>query len=229
MSGAITARVADANGNGHGGKGAQTKAAIVQAALKLAQQVGLEGLSIGALAEATQMSKSGVFAHFGSREDLQIAVLHGYSERFEHAVFQPAMRCPHGLPRLECMFEAWAQQVGSAQGVGCIFISGAAEFDDRPGPVRDALVQALDTWHAALRRAIEQAQQEGQLQADAEPAQVAFEIHALVLALHFEARFMRWAAAPDRARDGLCPPAAAPSEDRDGCRLNDPPRRAIDR
>ena len=201
VASALTTRVAD--GHGGGSKGAQTKAAIVQAALKLAQQVGLEGLSIGALGEATQMSKSGVFAHFGSREDLQIAVLRGYFERFEQAVFQPALHCPPGLPRLECMFEAWAQQAGSADGAGCIFISGAAEFDDRPGPVRDALVQALDTWHAALRRSIEQAQQEGQLQPDAMPEQVAFEIHALVLALHFEARFMRWAAAPQRARAGF--------------------------
>ncbi len=171
--------------------------------MTLAAQTGLEGLSIGALAEATARSKSGVFAHFGSREDLQIAVLRGYFERFERAVFQPTLQEARGLPRLQRLFELWIAQVGSASGAGCIFISGAAEFDDRPGLVRDALTQALDVWLAALRRTVQQAQHERHLQADADPEQVAFEIHALVLALHFEARLMRWAAAPERARVGF--------------------------
>ncbi len=184
-------------------KGRQTKAVILDAALRLAAQTGLEGLSIGALAEAAGMSKSGVFAHFGSREELQIAVLRGYFDRFERAVFAPALRQPRGLPRLQRLFELWTSQVGSASGAGCIFISGAAEFDDRPGPVRDALAQALDVWLAALRRTVQQAKQERHLRADAEAEQVAFEIHALVLALHFEARLMRWAAAPHRARAGF--------------------------
>lgn len=165
--------------------------------------MGLEGLSIGALAAATGRSKSGVFAHFGSREELQIAVLRGYFERFERAVFTPALQEARGLPRLQRVFDLWIAQVGSAHGAGCIFISGAAEFDDRPGPVRDALAHALDVWLAALRRTVRQAQQEGQLDAEATPEQIAFEIHALVLALHFEARLMRWAAAPDRARVGF--------------------------
>ena len=184
-------------------KGRHTRAVILDAALGLAAQTGLEGLSIGALAEATGRSKSGVFAHFGSREELQIAVLRGYFERFEKAVFAPVLQEARGLPRLQRLFELWIAQVGSASGAGCIFISGAAEFDDRPGPVRDALAQALDVWLAALRRTVQQAQQERHLRRDAEPGQVAFEIHALVLALHFEARLMRWAAAPDRARAGF--------------------------
>ena len=195
-----TPRAADPSA---GGKGAQTRAAIVQAALALARQVGLEGLSIGALAEAARMSKSGVFAHFGSREDLQIAVLHGYFERFEREVFQPAMRAARGLPRLERLFALWSAQVGSARDAGCIFISGAAEFDDRPGPVRDALAQAVDVWLAALRRTVQQAQQEGHLRRNAKAEQIAFEIHALVLALHFEARLLRWKAAPQHARCGF--------------------------
>ncbi len=184
-------------------KGRHAKAVILDAALGLAAQTGLEGLSIGALAEAAGRSKSGVFAHFGSREELQIAVLRGYFERFEQAVFAPTLREARGLPRLQRLFELWIAQVGSADGAGCIFISGAAAFDDQPGSVRDALAQALDVWLATLRRTVQQAQQAGDLRDDADPGQIAFEVHALVLALHFEARLMRWAAAPARARIGF--------------------------
>src|SRR6187401_384634 len=112
-------------------KGQQTKAAIVDAALGLATQIGLEGLSIGALAEVTQMSKSGVFAHFGSREELQISVIREYHTRFEDAVFYPAMREPRGLPRLRALFANWMKRTSIEIDSGCIYISGAVEFDDR--------------------------------------------------------------------------------------------------
>lgn len=184
-------------------KGRQTKAAIADAALLLARRVGLEGLSIGAVAEAMRMSKSGVFAHFGSREELQIAVVAAYFTRFEQAVFQPALTEPRGLPRLERMFESWMEQVVALDGAGCLFISGAVDFDDRPGAVRDALVHALDTWLAAIRRAIAQAESAGHLRAGIDEQQLSFEIHALILALHFEARFMQWPDAPQRARRGF--------------------------
>ena len=125
------------------------------AALGLAAQIGLEGLSIGALAEVAQMSKSGVFAHFGSREELQISVIREYHARFEEEVFFPAIREPRGLPRLRALFERWVRRVSVELEAGCIYISGAVEFDDRPGPVRDALVEMVRAWHAALARAIE--------------------------------------------------------------------------
>lgn len=200
------------------GKGRQTKAAIVDAALALAQRVGLEGLSIGALAEAMRMSKSGVFAHFGSREDLQIAVLAAYFERFEREVFRPMLRELRGLPRLIRLFDLWMEQVALEIASGCIFISGAVEFDDRPGPVREALARSVELWLAALCRTVAQARNEGHLRADADEQQVAFEIHGLILALHFEARFLKWPQAPDRARAGFqnivlrfaAEPAAAP-------------------
>ena len=137
-------------------KGQQTRAAILEAALGLASQVGLEGLSIGALAEVMQMSKSGVFAHFGSREELQISVVREYHLRFEAEVFQPCMKQPRGLPRLRALFELWVKRVSLEIDSGCIYISGAVEFDDRPGPVRDALVEMVRAWHQALGRAIEQ-------------------------------------------------------------------------
>jgi len=172
-------------------KGQQTKAAIVDAALGLATQIGLEGLSIGALAEVMRMSKSGVFAHFGSRDELQMSVIREYHTRFEHEVFFPALNAPRGLPRVRQLFDNWMQRTSVEIDSGCIYISGAVEFDDRPGPVRDALASSVQVWLDAVRRAIEQAVEQGHLRQDTDAAQMGFEIHALILALHYEARFMR--------------------------------------
>ena len=184
-------------------KGRQTKAAIVNAALGLASQIGLEGLSIGALAEVTGMSKSGVFAHFGSREELQISVIREYHDQFESEVFYPALTCARGLPRLQSLFDNWMQRTTTEIDSGCIYISGAVEFDDRPGSVRDALASSVNTWQNALQRSVAQAQVEKHLTAKADPLQVAFEIHGLILALHYEARFLRNPGAADRARKGF--------------------------
>ncbi len=184
-------------------KGQQTRAAILDAALGLASQMGLEGLSIGALAEVMQMSKSGVFAHFGSREELQISVIREYHARFEDEVFAPAIREARGLPRLRALFERWLRRVSVEVDSGCIYISGAVEFDDRPGPVRDALVAMVRDWHAALQRAIALAVEAGQLRADTDPLQMLFELHGLILALHHDARFLRSPGALDRARAGF--------------------------
>jgi AcrR family transcriptional regulator len=184
-------------------KGQQTRAAILDAALGLAAHMGLEGLSIGALADTTRMSKSGVFAHFGSREELQISVIREYHARFEEEVFFPALRQPRGLPRLREMYERWVRRVSVELDSGCIYISGAVEFDDRPGPVRDALVEMVRTWHHALERAIDQAVAEGHLRSDTDSAQILFEMHGLILALHHDARFLRNAGVLDRARSGF--------------------------
>jgi AcrR family transcriptional regulator len=171
-------------------KGQQTKAAIVDAALGLATQIGLEGLSIGALAEVMQMSKSGVFAHFGSREELQISVVREYHARFEEEVFYPAMTSLRGLPRLRTLFDNWMKRTSVEIDSGCIYISGAVEFEDRPGPVRDALASSVDTWLTAMQRAIDIAVEEGHLRPDTDADQMRFEIHSLILALHYEARFL---------------------------------------
>lgn len=181
-------------------KGRQTRAAIVDAALGLAAQIGLEGLSIGALAEVTHMSKSGVFAHFGSREELQISVIREYHARFEDEVFRPAMREPRGLPRLRSLFERWLRRVSVEIDSGCIYISGAVEFDDRPGPVRDALATMVRAWHGALERAIALAIDEGHLRTDTDAHQLLFEIHGLILSLHHDARFLRLPGALERAQ-----------------------------
>jgi AcrR family transcriptional regulator len=200
-------------------KGQQTRATILDAALGLASHMGLEGLSIGALAEVTRMSKSGVFAHFGSREELQISVVREYHRRFEDEVFFPAMREPRGLARLRTLFERWIRRVSQELDSGCIYISGAVEFDDRPGPVRDALASMVRAWQQALERAIRQAVDEGHLRADTDPAQMLFEIHGLILALHHDARFLRNPGVVGRARAGFervvehyqAPPAAVPA------------------
>ena len=180
-------------------KGQQTKAAIVEAALGLASQIGLEGLSIGALAEITGMSKSGVFAHFGSREELQISVIREYHARFEQEVFYPAMSAPRGVGRLSALFDNWMKRTSIEIDSGCIYISGAVEFDDRPGPVRDALASMVLLWHGALDRAIRMAVELGHLRPDTDSMQMLFEIHGLILALHHDARFLRSAGAIDRA------------------------------
>ena len=184
-------------------KGRQTRAAILDAALALASHIGLEGLSIGALAGVTEMSKSGVFAHFGSREGLQIAVVREYHAKFEEEVFFPALREPRGLPRLRALFERWVKRVSVEIDSGCIYISGAVEFDDRPGPVRDALVAMVRTWQQALERSIGAAVAEGHLRANTDARQLLFEIHGLILALHHDARFLRHAGAEERARAGF--------------------------
>lgn len=184
-------------------KGEKTKAVIVDAALGLATQIGLEGLSIGALAEVTGMSKSGVFAHFGSREELQISVVREYFYRFEQEVFYPAMDVQRGLPRLQALFANWMKRTSVEIDSGCIFISGAVEFDDRPGPVRDAIASSVRTWLAAMDRAVRQAQELGQLDEHADPSQILFEIHGLILALHYEARFLKTPGSVARANTGF--------------------------
>lgn len=184
-------------------KGQQTKATIVEAALGLATHIGLEGLSIGALADVTGMSKSGVFAHFGSREELQMSVIHEYHQRFEQEVFYPALEAGRGVARLRAMFANWMQRSSVEIESGCIYISGAVEFDECTGPVRDALARSVMTWHAALKRSIEHARELGELRADVDPDQMLFEVHGLILALHYEARFLKNPGSIARALQGF--------------------------
>ncbi len=184
-------------------KGEQTRVSILEAALELASREGLEGLTIGALAERMGMSKSGVFAHFGSREDLQLDVLRLYNHQFEQEIFYPSMTEPRGLPRLRSLFNRWIDRVSREIASGCIYISGAVEYDDRPGPIRDQLVSMVQTWQKALRRAARQAGDEGHLPAGTDPEQLAFEMYGLVLALHHDARFIRSPDAVQRAHKGF--------------------------
>jgi len=180
-----------------------TRAAILDVALDLASRDGLEGLTIGLLADKMNMSKSGVFAHFGSREDLQIEVLKLYHHRFEQEVFYPAMKEARGLPRLRAMFANWVKRVSVEIASGCIYISGAVEYDDRPGPIREELLAMVSAWQAALLRCVRQAIDNSDLRSDTDASQLVYEMYGLILALHHEARFMRAPGSVDRASLGF--------------------------
>jgi len=181
-------------------KGEQTRSAIVAAACELAARAGLEGLTIGALAERMQMSKSGVFAHFGSREDLQIAVLKAYEQHFVEEVLVPGLSAPRGLPRLRAIFALWLDRTAVDAASACIWISGASEYDDRPGPVRDELVRMVLSWQRELMRAIQQSIETGELRADADPGDLVFDLYGVILILHHDARLMGRADSVTRAR-----------------------------
>ena len=164
-------------------KGARTRAAILSAALVEAGSAGLSGLSFGRLASAVGMSKSGLFAHFKGKEELQLAVLEEAQRRYAEAVIRPSVAAPRGLPRLWALCQAW---LGYAEGEvfsnGCFFSAVAAEFDNRPGPVRARIATLAASWTHELARAIEQAQARGHLHPELEPRQLAFELHALMTA-----------------------------------------------
>lgn len=173
-------------------KGQRTRQDILGQAVALASEYGLEGLTIGSLAERLRMSKSGLFAHFGSKEDLQLATLANARERFERIVFAPALKAPRGLPRLRELFRRWLAWADDPQTPGgCVVIGATMEYDDRPGPVRDALLASqLDLRHA-LARTVEIAIAEDHLRRDTDPQQFAFELFSIVLAAHHDRRLLR--------------------------------------
>jgi AcrR family transcriptional regulator len=167
-------------------KGPATRELILDHAYELARTSGLEGLSIGALATDVGMSKSGVFAHFGSREDLQLAVLDTAARRFMARVLLPALSASRGLPRLRAIVAQWCEW-GRVHQSGCVLLTAAGEYDGRDGALHDAVVAQQDGWRRELEKAIVQAVAEGHLQADTDAAQLAFEIYALMLGLHHDA------------------------------------------
>ncbi|MTV40333.1 MULTISPECIES: TetR/AcrR family transcriptional regulator [Duganella] len=184
-------------------KGELTRAAILDVALDLASRDGLEGLTIGLLADKMNMSKSGVFAHFGSREDLQLEVLKLYHHRFEQEVFFPSVKEPRGIQRLKAMFARWVKRVSVEVASGCIYISGAVEYDDRPGPIREELMAMVGAWQGALLRCVKQSVECGDLKADTDPQQLVYEMYGLILALHHDARFLRIPGSLERAGKGF--------------------------
>ncbi len=168
------------------GKRASTRDPILEHAYALASNDGLEGLSIGTLAADVGMSKSGVFAHFGSREDLQLAVLDSGSRHFMAKVLLPALKQPRGLPRLRAIVGNWFEWSREHQS-GCVLLSAASEYDGRNGALHDNVVRQQAAWRGELQKAIGQAVEAGHLHAGTEPGQLAFEIYALMLGLHHDA------------------------------------------
>jgi AcrR family transcriptional regulator len=183
-------------------KGQETRERILDRALELATIVGIEGLSIGELAKAAEMSKSGLFAHFDSKEDLQIEVLKSASEQFIQNVISPALREPRGEPRVRALFDRWLAWETLRTG-GCPFMAASFELDDKPGPVRDALEATQRDWVDALRSAIEIGIDEGHFRDDLDAEQLAFEVYGAFMGFHLYHRLLRDPKAHSRAVESL--------------------------
>jgi AcrR family transcriptional regulator len=167
-------------------KGLRTRQTILDRAVDLASIEGLEGLTIGRLAEELDLSKSGLFAHFGSKEELQLATVEQARDRFLNSVFRPALQEPRGYERLVAICRAWLDYV--KRGVfpgGCFFAAASFEFDGRPGHVRNAIAATMDEWLTAIAKAIDIAREEGHLVASVDPKQLAFELNSLFFGANF--------------------------------------------
>jgi AcrR family transcriptional regulator len=183
-------------------KGQDTRDRILGEALELVSTVGIEGLSIGELAKATEMSKSGLFAHFNSKEDLQLEVLRSGSANFIETVVSPALHQPRGEPRVRALFDRWLAWETLRTG-GCPFMAATFELDDRPGKLRDALESTQREWIDTLTKAIVIAMDEGHFHSDIDADQLAYEIYGVFMAFHLYHRLLRDPNAHRRATDAL--------------------------
>jgi AcrR family transcriptional regulator len=182
-------------------KGDDTRSQILHAALNQASRLGLEGISIGGLAKEVGMSKSGLFAHFGSKRGLQMAVIDRAADLFIDTVIRPAIRAPRGEPRVVALFENWMTWTSrTALEGGDLLSSTPWEFDDRPGPVRDLLQQTLSELHHTMAKAARIAVSQGHFRADLDVEQFAFEMHSVMLGTHVLQRLFRRPDAHERAR-----------------------------
>jgi AcrR family transcriptional regulator len=182
-------------------KGEATRGTILDEAGRLARRVGLGGLTIGTLATQTGMSKSGLFAHFGSKESLQLQVLEHSTERFVDEVIRPALKAPRGVPRVRDLFERWLAW-DSVEG-GCPLVAASFELDDQPGPVRERLVRVQRDWADTLSMVFTSGITEGHFRPDADPRQFAQDVQGVMLAYHLASRLLADPHAAARARRGL--------------------------
>jgi AcrR family transcriptional regulator len=196
----------------HPTKGQRTRAAILDEAARLATVEGLEGLSVGGLASATGLSKSGLYAHFGSKRELQLATIEAARATFVEEVLRPALRSPEGLARLVAASEAFLSHVERRVFPGgCFFAAAAAEVGTHPGPVRDKIADQQRDWLAVLERLAREAMESGEL-TDGDPAQLAFELNALLVAantafvLHGDRACLDRARVAIRSRLAVSPP-----------------------
>ena len=181
-------------------KGKETRAAILEVALATASKVGLEALSIGELAKEAGLSKSGLFAHFASKEDLQVEVVRKAIATFVELVMGPALKKPRGEPRVRALFGNWfSWSRASELPGGCLFIAASSEFDDHPGPVRDLLLGAQKDWLSVLAQAARIAVEEGHFTAGLDAEQFAWQLDAFILGYHRSARLLRSKDAQKRA------------------------------
>lgn len=189
---------------GRKAQGERTRKAILETAVHIASAEGLEGLTIGRLAQELSMSKSGLFAHFGSKEELQVATVEAARAIFIREVIKPAFDSAQGLVRLWKLCDIWLSYVQS--GVfrgGCFFAAAAAEFDSRPGPVRDRIAEIMKEWLTTLRNAIVEAQNAGHLNKEIDPTQLAFEFNSLELGANWAFQLYGDLRAFKRAREAI--------------------------
>jgi AcrR family transcriptional regulator len=187
--------------DGRKARGDATRRLILARAMQIASVDGLEGLSLGRLADELGMSKSGLFAHFGSKEELQLATLRAGRAVFAHAVVEPVLDAPEGIRRLAALTRAWLDYIESELFAGgCLFLAAATEFDDRPGPVRDKVAEIMGEWLDVLAGQARIAREQGELDPGEDPVALAWELHAFELALNWDFRLNRAPDAGDRAR-----------------------------
>ena len=161
-------------------KGEETRAVILEAAVQHAGVHGFDALTIGILAEQTGLSKSGLFAHFGSKEELQIATLDEAVRRYNEVAFIPALKAPRGLRRLIVVFDNWLQWIERRGLKACPMLAANTEFDDRPGPMRDAVVQHMQRLNHEIMRGVQMAIDTGEFSVDTDPEQFAFELFGII-------------------------------------------------
>lgn len=164
------------------GKGSNTRALIIRTAMQVASEVGLDGLTFGDLAKKLKMSKSGLFGHFGSREELQLEVMAQSLQEFGEVVVKPAMKQPRGIRRLRALFTGWLEE--AALPCNCLLAGAAFEFEKKPGPVQDAVFSHYRTWQGFIEKATQLAVEEGELPADTDAEQIAFVTLGLVFATY---------------------------------------------
>ena len=184
-------------------KGEETRRAILDRAVSTAATVGLDGLTVGQLADELEMSKSGLFAHFRSKEALQLAVIEAAVGQFVDAVIRPGLSAPRGEKRLRAILEGWLNWALSRPRGGCFFIASSVEFDDRPGVVRDRIAASQRDWIDFLATCIRTGQNAGAFRKDADPMDFAWQVYGLMLATHQATRLLDDPTAEDRARRGL--------------------------
>jgi len=171
-------------------KGDETRTAILAEAARLASTVGLNALSVGMLAERTGLSKSGLFAHFKSKEQLQVQTLEYAGRLFVDVVLRPALTAPRGEKRVRVLFEHWLEWETETLPGGCVFAAASTEFDDQPGPVRDALVRQQRDWGDSIAAIAATAVAEDDFRPDVEPAQFSFELQGIMTAFQRSARLL---------------------------------------
>jgi AcrR family transcriptional regulator len=185
-------------------KGEHTRMLILDEAMAVASRLGLEGLSIGALASRLDLSKSGLFAHFGSKEDLQLLTLKQAQKLFQDRVLSPALREPRGLPRLRALLDNWLKWITSKDlPGGCPILAASAEFDGRPGAVRELLAAGQRELRGAIVKAIRLAIEEGHLSTQTDPWQIGFELFGIVLATHHDCRLLDDTRSVARAQNAI--------------------------